>query len=571
MNIQQRPSVTTDGLSSDLHPVIQQIYARRGALTDADVQRTTSHLQHYQGLKGISEAVAILASAMAEQKHIMVVGDFDADGATSTALVIRALNQLGNKKHSYLVPNRFEFGYGLSPEIVTMAYEQGAELIITVDNGISCIEGVALAKQKGMSVVITDHHLPAEQLPNADAIVNPNQSGCEFASKNLAGVGVAFYLMMALLRHLQQSNWFAERQISPPNLTNLLDLVALGTVADVVKLDGNNRILVHQGIQRIRAGQCCAGINAMLQVAKRTNSDIDASTMGFVLGPRLNAAGRLDDMSLGIQCLLTDDEYTAIHLASRLDSLNSERREIESSMQKDADAFLAQFALGNDTMPSGIVLYEETWHQGIIGILAGRVKDKYNRPTVAMAWQDETTLKGSARSIPGVHIRDLLDELYNRYPGIIQKFGGHAAAAGLTINADKLAAFIKVFDQLCEEFLEGMELQDVILSDGQLQKECFNLPFAQQLKAAGPWGQGFPEPVFDGEFHIVQQRLVGAKHLKLVLRSEQGEVVDGIMFNVDLDVWPNEAQKAQVAYKLDINRFRNNVSLQLMIEAIEPV
>ena len=459
----------------------------------------------------------------------------------------------------------------ISPEIVAMAHQKGAELIITVDNGISCLAGVESAKALGIQVVITDHHLPAEQLPPADAIVNPNQHDCEFPSKSLAGVGVAFYLMMALRSQLQAIDWFAQNALPAPNLANLLDLVALGTVADVVKLDTNNRILVHQGLQRIRAKKCSAGVNALLKVANKSNADIDAATLGFVLGPRLNAAGRLDDMSLGIQCLLVEDDYSAIQFASRLDSLNSERREIESSMQKDAESFMQKFALSDAGIPNGIVLFEESWHQGIIGILAGRVKDKHYRPTIAFAEQDEHILKGSARSIAGLHIRDLLDELYKRYPDVIDKFGGHAAAAGLTIFRDKLPQFITVFDSLCAEWLEGVALQDVILSDGPLEQGCFNITFAQQLKAAGPWGQGFPEPIFDDEFYIIQQRIVGDKHLKLVLAKFDGELVDAIAFNADLTQWPNTAKRAKVAYQLDVNRFRQRESLQLLVRAIEAV
>lgn len=571
MNIQQRPSVETGGLPQDLHPVIQQIYARRGVVHADDIKRSAKELLHYEALKGISGAVQILFEAMQQQKRIMIIGDFDADGATSTAVMMRALTMLGNSTHQYLVPNRFEYGYGLSPEIVEMAAAEGAELIITVDNGISCMEGVALAKDKGIQVVITDHHLPGKSLPNADAIVNPNQDGCEFLSKNLAGVGVAFYLMMALRKYLNENGWFEARGMTMPNLAALLDLVALGTVADVVPLDANNRIMIHQGIQRIRAGQCSAGISALLGIAKRPQVDVDSSTLGFVLGPRLNAAGRLDDMSLGIQCLLTDNQYEATQLASRLDSLNSERKEIESGMQKEAEAFLAEFALEKVAVPHGIVLYEATWHQGIIGIVAGRVKDKYFRPTVVFAEQDDDTLKGSARSIPGLHIRDLLEELNNRYPDIILKFGGHAAAAGLAIEQSKLTAFKQIFDQMCDEFLNEEDLHDVILSDGSLTDDCFSLDFAQQLKSAGPWGQGFPEPIFDGEFRLIQQRILGGKHLKLVLQGPGGELIDGIMFNADVTHWPNSADLAHVVYKLDINRFRGKVSLQLQIEVIEPL
>lgn len=569
MNIQHRSLKSVEGLSDSIHPVIRQLYAARGAGCDSDVQRSTKDLIHYQHLKGVEQAAQILADAIQQQRTIIVVGDFDADGATSTALMIRALRSFGCEHCDYLVPNRFQFGYGLSPEIVALAHERGAELIVTVDNGISCVAGVERAKQLGMTVVITDHHLPGKDIPPADAIVNPNQRGCDFPSKNLAGVGVAFYLMMALRAQLQRRDWFANKQLTVPVLGNLLDLVALGTVADVVKLDTNNRILVHQGLQRIRAKQCHAGINALLKVAERLHQDIDAAALGFVLGPRLNAAGRLDDMSLGIQCLLADSDYPAIQLAAKLDRLNSERREIETSMQRDAEAAMQKLALTNNTMPCGLVLFDETWHQGIIGILAGRLKDKYYRPTIAFAAQDEHLLKGSARSIPGLHIRDVLDAISKRYPAIIDKFGGHAAAAGLTIARDKLAAFIPAFDAVCTEWLQEASLENVIVSDGSLRSDCFTMAFAQQLKAAGPWGQGFPEPLFDDEFEIVQQRIVATKHLKLVLAGGDGELFDAIAFNADLSVWPNSAKRARVAYRLDINRFRQQQSLQLLVTAIE--
>lgn len=568
MKIQNRPSVSTDGLPQYLHPIIQQVYANRGIRSEQDIKHSARDLLHYDGLKHVQKAVELLAQAIRLQKCIMVIGDFDADGATSTAVMMRALTALGSQSHKFLVPNRFEYGYGLSPEIVDMAHQAGAEVIVTVDNGIACMEGVSLAKSLGLQVVITDHHLPGECLPEADAIVNPNQKDCGFPSKNLAGVGVAFYLMTALRRYLQQNRWFEEQSIPEPNLGALLDLVALGTVADVVPLDTNNRILVHQGVQRIKAGKCSAGITALLKIAKKEAPDIDSSTMGFVLGPRLNAAGRLDDMSLGIQCLLTDNPYEAIQLASKLDALNAERKDIESSMQKEAEAFLSAFSL--DTIPHGIVLHEASWHQGIIGIVAGRVKDKFFRPTIVFAEQDEDTLKGSARSIPGLHIRDLLEELNTRYPGVILKFGGHAAAAGLAIPKSKLEAFQTLFAQLCDESLTQEDLHDAVLSDGVLQDEHFSLDFAQALKAAGPWGQGFPEPIFDGQFRLIQHKVLGGKHLKLVLQSERGgALLDAIMFNVDVSQCPATTTWLRAAYKLDINRFRGKVTLQLLIEAIE--
>jgi single-stranded-DNA-specific exonuclease len=562
-------SPTSLELPVQLHPILRQIYTNRGITLASQLERSAKSLLHYQSLSGIDKAVQILAEAIASEKFIMIIGDFDADGATSTALSILALGMMGSKKHDYLVPNRFDFGYGLSPEIVEVAHQQKAEVIMTVDNGIACFAGVEKAKALGMTVVITDHHLAAQSLPQADAIVNPNQPDCEFMSKNLAGVGVAFYLMLALRAHLRQQNWFVERQLAIPNLADLLDIVALGTVADVVPLDENNRILVHQGILRIRSDKCRPGIQALLDVAGRNKSKLVASDLGFAIGPRLNAAGRLDDMSMGIECLLTDDPGRARQIAVQLDSLNRERREIEGSMQQEAVKALDSLELSADNMPHGLVLYQADYHQGVIGILAGRIKDKYFRPTIAFAHQDDATLKGSARSIPGLHIRDLLEELNSRYPNIIGKFGGHAMAAGLSLPLTNLAVFTELFNQLAEEALQGKPLAGELISDGELSVKELSLDFAQTLKDAGPWGQGFPEPLFDGEFTLMDQRIVGEKHLKMMLQHHSGTLVDAIAFNVDTTVWPDkQIKQVQVAYKLDINEFRGRVSLQLLVEGI---
>lgn len=570
MNIVRRPHCEDSHLSSDLHPTIKQIYASRGIQQSKELDRSTGSLAHFNQLKGVDAAVDILANAIRDKNKIVIVGDFDADGATSTALCMLALKQLGSVEHDFLVPNRFDFGYGLSPEIVEVAHQQGAELIVTVDNGISCIAGVALAKELGMRVVITDHHLPAETLPMADAIVNPNQPGCEFISKNLAGVGVAFYLMLALKTHLQKTEWFTSQGLAVPNLATLLDIVAVGTVADVVPLDVNNRVLVHQGIQRIRCGQCRPGINALIEVAGKSNKALVASDLGFVLGPRLNAAGRLDDMTIGIQCLMADEQGVARSLAVQLDSLNRERREIEASMQQEAINTLDAIELNAEDMPDGLVLYEADWHQGVIGILAGRIKERYFRPTIAFAHQDDLIVKGSARSIPGLHIRDLLEDINSRYPDIIDKFGGHAMAAGLSLKAEKLNAFKHIFEQVCKEWLADHLLQGQVLTDGSLSKDDFTLDFAQLLKDAGPWGQGFAEPIFDDVFAIKDQRLVGQKHLKLMLENNAGQLTDAIAFNVDLQQWPNpNAKRVHLAYKLDINEFRGRVSLQLLVETLK--
>lgn len=571
MKLLQREIVQENNLPSDLHPKIRQIYASRGLTDSSQLDLSNKSLQHFKGLKGLPQAIDRLYRALQQQQKIMIIGDFDADGATSVSLMLLALEQLGCRNKDFLVPNRFDFGYGLSPEIVAIAKEQEADLIITVDNGISCINGVNAANQCGIDVIVTDHHLPGEELPDACAIVNPNQPECDFLSKNLAGVGVAFYLMMALRSFLQQQNWFEENGIPNPNLTSLLDLVSLGTVADVVPLDNNNRILVHQGLQRIRAGQCRPGIAAILEVAGKSQAAIDASDLGFVVGPRLNAAGRLDDMALGIKCLVANDTATARRYAVTLDALNKERREIESSMQKDAESLLRIFELDSEALPNGIVLFESDWHQGIIGILAGRIKDKYFRPTIAFAHQDEQILKGSARSISGLHIRDLLEELNSRYPGIIDKFGGHAAAAGLSLKVENFQAFKTIFESLCEEWLASHNLEGEILTDGQLTEGEFTLDFARLVKRSGPWGQGFPEPIFDGEFTLLEQRIVGQKHLKLMLQHGSSTIVDGIMFNVDLQQWPCAAKRAKLAFKLDVNSFRNRESVQLLVQGLEPL
>ncbi len=570
LHIVRRPLSDGGALPDSLHPKLRQIYASRGITQIQELERGAKGLLHYQALQGTNAAVELLANAMAAGQRIIVVGDFDADGATSTSLMMLALTMLGSRNHQYLVPNRFDFGYGLSPQIVDVAAEQGADLIVTVDNGISCFAGVDRAKELGLKVIVTDHHLAAERLPNADAIVNPNQPSCSFPSKNLAGVGVAFYLLLALRAYLQSRGWFEQQGLPLPNLASLLDIVALGTVADVVPLDANNRILVHQGLQRIRSGQCRPGIQAMLEVAGRDKGRISASDLGFVLGPRLNAAGRLDDMVMGIECLLAEDTGVARRLAVQLDALNRERREIETSMQAEAIKALEQLNLGDDELPAGLVLYQADYHQGVIGILAGRIKDRYFRPTIAFAHQDDDVIKGSARSIPGLHIRDLLEEMHRRQPDLIDKFGGHAMAAGLSLPLVNLERFTQLFHQVAEEQLAGRALVGEIETDGSLERSDFSLEFAQLLKDSGPWGQSFPEPSFDDEFELLEQRIVGERHLKMMVKHPSGVLVDAIAFNVDTAIWPNrQARNIKLAYKLDINEFRGKVSLQLLVDGLE--
>ena len=565
-----RREVTGASLSSDLHPVIDRIYRGRNIANLDDLENGLKGLTHFNVLKGMPQAAQILANAVVQNKRIIIVGDFDADGATSTSVCILALRAMGYHNVDFLVPNRFDFGYGLSVPIVDEAAKQGAEVIVTVDNGISCIDGVTHAKSLGMQVVVTDHHLPGDVLPPADAIVNPNQPGCEFPSKNLAGVGVAFYIMLALKAELQQQGHFEKAGVAPPNLASLLDIVAVGTVADVVVLDKNNRILVHQGLQRIRAGKCRPGIKALVEVANRDCAHLTSTDLGFVVGPRLNAAGRLDDMSQGIACLLEDETIQARMIAAELDALNKERREIEAGMKAQAETVLEQMALDEGDMPSALVVYREDFHQGVIGIVAGRLKEKYLKPVIAFAHQDDEIIKGSARSIPGVHIRDVLDEVNTRYPGVIEKFGGHAMAAGLSLPVAKLQEFEQAFVDTARAHMAKLDGNHALLSDGDLSSKELCLPFAHLLRQAGPFGQGFESPLFDGEFALLDQRLVGQKHLKMVLKSDGANEVDAIAFNVDLHSWPNAmVKRVHIAYRLDINVFRGQETVQLIVEQIE--
>jgi len=554
------------------HALLQHIYASRGVTDAAQLEYSLSQLLPFQTLLGIDKTVSMLVEALKQQQHILIVADFDADGATSCAMMMRALKMMGAQNVDYLVPNRFSYGYGLTPEIVALALEKNPDLIVTVDNGISSVDGVAAAKQAGVNVIVTDHHLPGKLLPNADAIVNPNQHGDTFPAKSTAGVGVAFYVMLALRAELRLQQWFAQNAIAEPNLGNLLDIVALGTVADVVPLEHNNRILVAQGLARVRKGQCCKGIEALLHVAGRNQAQCVASDFGFTVGPRLNAAGRLEDMSLGIECLLTDDPVRALTLAKELDSLNKQRREIETDMRQQAFAALDNLKL-DEEQPVGVCLYDANWHQGVIGILASRVKEQLHRPVIAFAPGEEVgTVKGSARSIPGLHIRDVLDAVAASHPELISKFGGHAMAAGLSLPIENLAQFSQAFDEQVRKLVSDEDLQGVITSDGELAEKELNLDFAEKLRNAGPWGQGFPEPVFDGEFEIVSKKVLGDKHLKLMLRLPNSEgCIDAIAFNVTDEAWPATTKQVRLAYRLNVNEFNGRKSAQLMVEQIEPV
>ncbi len=570
MRIESRPLPPTLPDLGDLPPLLTRLYAARGVQSAAELDKGLARLIPYQQLKGVDAAVELLVDALEKGQRILYVGDFDADGATASSVGVLALRMLGAAWVDYLVPNRFEYGYGLTPEIVAVALEKRPELLVTVDNGISSIDGVAAAKAAGLRVLVTDHHLPGPELPAADAIVNPNQPGCEFPSKAMAGVGVIFYVMLALRARLRERGWFAARGIAEPNLAELLDLVSLGSVADVVPLDANNRILVHQGLARIRAGRARPGLRALLEVAGRDCRRITSTDLGFILGPRLNAAGRLDDMSLGIELLLCEDESLARDMAVQLDQLNQDRKAIEQGMQREALAQLKELPV--EEMPFGLCLFDPEWHQGVIGILASRLKERYHRPTIAFADAGDGTLKGSARSVPGFHIRDALDAVAARHPGLISKFGGHAMAAGLSLPQEHFGAFAAAFDAEVRRQLDEDDLTGRLLSDGQLGAEEFHLELARALRQAGPWGQHFPEPLFHGIFQIVQQRVVGERHLKLVLKTECGSLqLDAIAFNIDRDIWPNPTVRwAEVAYKLDVNEFRGNESVQLMVAHIAP-
>lgn len=559
-------------LPDTLPLLLRRLYASRGVTGPEELERSVKGMLPWQQLTGVEKAAERLYEAFRQGLRIIVVGDFDADGATSTALSVLALRQLGCNNVAYLVPNRFEDGYGLSPEVVEQAHARGAQMILTVDNGISSHSGVDRAHALGIPVLVTDHHLPGETLPAAEAIVNPNLRDCAFPSKSLAGVGVAFYLMLALRTFLRDKGWFEEQGIAIPNLAELLDLVALGTVADVVPLDANNRILTWQGLSRIRAGKCRPGIKALLEVSNREAQKLAASDLGFALGPRLNAAGRLDDMSVGVALLLCDNIGEARQLANDLDALNQTRKEIEQGMQAEALALCEKLEHSGEALPGGLAMYHPEWHQGVVGILASRIKERFHRPVIAFAPAGDGTLKGSGRSIQGLHMRDALERLDTLYPGLMIKFGGHAMAAGLSLEEAKYEAFQRRFGELVTEWLDPALLQGEVVSDGPLSGPEMTMEVAQMLRDAGPWGQMFPEPLFDGRFRLLQQRLVGERHLKVMVEPvDGGPLLDGIAFNVDTTRWPdNSVREVTLAYRLDINEFRGNRSLQIIIDTLWP-
>ena len=554
-----------------LDPVLHNIFSSRGITQSDELDRGLAKLPSPWLLSGMQTMVDQLYSAIRQQKHICIVADFDADGATSCAVAYRGLQMLGANSLSFVVPNRFEYGYGLTPEIVDLVSQKGADFILTVDNGISSVEGVFAAKKSGIKVLITDHHLPGSVIPDADAIVNPNLSDDGFPSRHIAGVGVIFYVLMALRIRLREMGWFQENLIPEPNLAQLLDYVALGTVADVAVLDAVNRILVHQGLLRIRSGYAHAGIQALIAIAGRNAAGLQAGDLGFSIAPRLNAAGRMQDMSLGIQCLLTDDIHLAKQLAERLDVLNKDRREIEGQMKQEAMALLSEMkSLDDKHVAAGVCLFDEGWHQGVIGILASRIKDRLHRPVIAFAPGDMGEIKGSARSIHGIHIRDVLSEIAAEHPEILSKFGGHAMAAGLTIKRHDYPHFVLLFSSAVASKLSEIDVRQKILSDGQLDDGHLNHGFAEQLQSVATWGQGFPEPMFDGVFDVIQFRIVGQQHLKFVLRPAfSSQLLDAIAFFAEhAEGWLG-CRKIRAVYKLDINEFRNQRSLQLQLEYAE--
>ena len=542
-----------------LHPVMAAIYAGRGIRSRAELDDALAALLPPEPLIGAQRAAVLLADSIEAGRRLMIVADYDCDGATACALGVRALRSFGAQV-DFVVPDRFRFGYGLTPEIVALAAERGAQLLITVDNGIASVEGVDAANRLGIAVVITDHHLPGAELPRAAAIVNPNQPGCGFPSKNLAGVGVMFYVMGALRAELRRRGAFAGR--NAPNLADLLDLVALGTVADVVRLDQNNRVLVAQGLKRIRAGRMQPGVRALFAVAGREPSRATGFDLGFMLGPRLNAAGRLDDMSVGIECLITDDTSRALTLARSLDDLNRARRSIETQMQERAEVLLSGITV---TASSSLSLFDPGWHQGVVGILAGRVKDRFHRPVIAFARGNPGELRGSGRSISGVHLRDALDLVAKRAPGMLIRFGGHAAAAGLTIREPDFEGFSALFEDVIGALASPAELERVIETDGSLAPAYLNLDLARLIESQ-IWGQGFPQPLFLDEFAVANQRVVGERHLKLRL-ERAGRVIEAMRFQ-SLDPLPAQVR---AAYRLSVNEYNGAQSLQLVIEHWEAV
>ncbi len=568
-----RPVKKKHALQGNLHPLLERIFLARGITSELELDRTLAKLPSPWLLSGMEEMVEHLIVAINEQQKVCIVADFDADGATSCAVAIKGLQLLGAGQVTFVVPNRFEYGYGLTPEIVELVKLQNPDVIITVDNGISSIDGVKAATDSGIKVLVTDHHLPGSNLPAATAIVNPNLLDDKFPNKSLAGVGVIFYVLLALRSRLRDINWFETNQVKEPNLAQLLDYVALGTVADVVALEQSNRILVYQGLLRIRTGRCHPGLTALVEVSGKNPQTITAADLGFSLGPRLNAAGRMDDMSLGIQCLLSDDPALAKDIALQLDELNNDRREVEAVMKHEAQTYLSEMkALDEHHLPAGVCLFDANWHQGVIGILASRIKDQVHRPVIAFAPAGKDLIKGSARSIPGVHIRDVLSDIAAAHPKLLSKFGGHAMAAGLSLKMHDYPPFALAFDEMVSKRLASVDLEQKILSDGELAEQEMTIEIADLLQNSATWGQEFPEPLFDGVFDVIQSRIVGQRHLKLVLRKPVGDlVIDAIAFFVDRPEHWLGLRQIKAVYKLDINEFRGNRTVQFIVQYFEKI
>ena len=568
-----RPVKKKQALQGNLHPLLERIFLARGITSELELDRTLAKLPSPWLLSGMEEMVEHLIVAINEQQKICIVADFDADGATSCAVAIKGLQLLGAGQITFVVPNRFEYGYGLTPEIVELVKLQNPDVIITVDNGISSIDGVKAATDSGIKVLVTDHHLPGSNLPAATAIVNPNLLDDKFPNKSLAGVGVIFYVLLALRSRLRDINWFETNQVKEPNLAQLLDYVALGTVADVVALEQSNRILVYQGLLRIRTGRCHPGLTALVEVSGKNPQTITAADLGFSLGPRLNAAGRMDDMSLGIQCLLSDDPALAKDIALQLDELNNDRREVEAVMKHEALTYLSEMkTLDEHHLPAGVCLFDANWHQGVIGILASRIKDQVHRPVIAFAPAGKDLIKGSARSIPGVHIRDVLSDIAAAHPKLLSKFGGHAMAAGLSLKMHDYPPFALAFDEMVSKRLASVDLEQKILSDGELAEQEMTIEIADLLQNSATWGQEFPEPLFDGVFDVIQSRIVGQRHLKLVLRKPVGDlVIDAIAFFVDRPEHWLGLRQIKAVYKLDINEFRGNRTVQFIVQYFEKI
>lgn len=571
LRLRRRKPAGASRLPATLHPVLRRVYAARGVRDAAELDLALGRLHRPEGLPDLEQAAALLADVVASGGRILVVGDYDADGATGTALAVRALTAMGARQVDFLVPSRFAHGYGLSPALVDAARAQAPELLLTVDNGVAAVDGVAAARAASMRVIVTDHHLPGERLPPAHALVNPCLPGSVFPSRTLCGAGVVFYLMAALRRVLHRRGWFGNHR-PPPRLARLLDLVALGTVADVVPLDHNNRILVRHGLDCIRQGAGVPGIPALLEAAGRQPQRATESDLGFAAAPRINAAGRLQDMALGIRCLLADEAEEAQELAGRLDALNRERRAIENTMREAAERRVAALALDDESLPEVLCLHEPDWHEGVIGILAGRLRERFHRPVVALAHGADGLLKGSARSVPGLHIRDALAAVDAHHPGLLARFGGHAMAAGLSLAPDRLAAFSAALGAEVRRMLGGAPPAPEVLTDGPLEPCEFTLETARALEESGPWGQGFPPPLFDARFEVLETRTVGeGQHLRLLLRPEgAGRNVPAILFRAAERGWPGETDSIHLAFRPMVNRFRDTIALQLHVEHVFP-